>query len=61
MCNRNFKEMTQTTEISDYMDKVFNDMYVSEPPHYIILLEDLEVEGMVLKAGTYINGVRQDE
>ncbi len=47
---------SKTTKISEYMNKIYNDMYVSEKPHYIILLEDVDVDEMTLKAGHYKNG-----
>lgn len=46
----------KTTEISQYMDKLYDHIYVSEPPTYIILLEDVEVDGLILKAGHYRDG-----
>lgn len=53
-------QMTNYEDIATLM-KYLDDQFKPEPPHYIILGEDIEIEGMILKAGTYIDGVRQDD
>lgn len=54
---------------SENIDHTFTDMWQTEGPSYIIITEDTWVDnvlpkshaGMWLKAGVYIDGVRQDD
>ena len=58
-----------TTPIGDYMNLMYSQMMTGDPPDHVVLLEDIYIDnvlpksgaGMWLKAGTYINGVRQDD
>lgn len=45
----------------DYMSNLYKKQLDTPPTDsvWMILIEDTEVNGIVLKAGTYVNGVRQ--
>lgn len=59
----------ETTKISEYMNLMYSQILGGEPPTHVVLLEDMFIDnvlpksgaGITLKAGTYIDGVRQDD